>query len=110
MASARIGVDIGGTFTDLVLLDDNGDIAFTKVSSTPAAPEEAVLTGVERILEQARLRTSDVVEVLHGTTVGSNTLLQKVGAKCGLATWMKTALPRPATRGLVLWSISMIMS
>src|ERR1700728_1626794 len=86
MASARIGVDIGGTFTDLVLLDDNGDIAFTKVSSTPAAPEEAVLTGVERILEQARLRTSDVVEVLHGTTVGSNTLLQKVGAKCGLIT------------------------
>ncbi|PRE44704.1 hydantoinase/oxoprolinase family protein [Burkholderia multivorans] len=86
MASARIGVDIGGTFTDLVLLDDKGYVTFTKVSSTPAAPEEAVLTGVERILEQAGLKTSDVTEVLHGTTVGSNTMLQKVGAKCGLIT------------------------
>jgi N-methylhydantoinase A len=86
MASARIGVDIGGTFTDLVLLDDKGYVTFTKVSSTPAAPEEAVLTGVQRILEQAGMRTSDVTEVLHGTTVGSNTMLQKVGAKCGLIT------------------------
>lgn len=86
MASARIGVDIGGTFTDLVLLDDEGQVTFTKVSSTPAAPEEAVLTGVARILEQAGLSTSDVTEVLHGTTVGSNTMLQKVGAKCGLIT------------------------
>ncbi|NIE64567.1 hydantoinase/oxoprolinase family protein [Burkholderia sp. Ax-1719] len=86
MASARIGVDIGGTFTDLVLLDDNGQVTFTKVSSTPAAPEEAVLTGIDRILGQAGLKTSDVTEVLHGTTVGSNTMLQKVGAKCGLIT------------------------
>lgn len=86
MANARIGVDIGGTFTDLVLLDDNGQVTFTKVSSTPAAPEEAVLTGVQRILEQAGLHTRDVCEVLHGTTVGSNTMLQKVGAKCGLLT------------------------
>ncbi|MGU7774492.1 hydantoinase/oxoprolinase family protein [Burkholderia sp. MR1-5-21] len=86
MASARIGVDIGGTFTDLVLLDDKGRVTFTKVSSTPAAPEEAVLTGVERILKQAGLKTDDVTEVLHGTTVGSNTMLQKVGAKCGLIT------------------------
>jgi len=86
MASARIGVDIGGTFTDLVLLDDKGNVHFTKVSSTPKAPEEAVLTGVERILEQSGLKTDDVTEVLHGTTVGSNTMLQKVGAKCGLIT------------------------
>jgi N-methylhydantoinase A len=86
MASARIGVDIGGTFTDLVLLDDKGYVTFTKVSSTPAAPEEAVLTGVQRILDQAGMKTSDVTEVLHGTTVGSNTMLQKVGAKCGLIT------------------------
>jgi N-methylhydantoinase A len=86
MASARIGVDIGGTFTDLVLLDDKGYVTFTKVSSTPSAPEEAVLTGVQRILEQAGMKTADVTEVLHGTTVGSNTMLQRVGAKCGLIT------------------------
>ncbi len=86
MRQARIGVDIGGTFTDLVLLDSDGQVFITKVSSTPAAPEEAVLTGIAKILEQAGLTVSDVTEVLHGTTVGSNTLLQKVGAKTGLIT------------------------
>ncbi len=86
MAPARIGVDIGGTFTDLVLLDDSGRTFFTKVSSTPAKPEEAVLTGVREIIATAKLPTGDLTEILHGTTVGSNTLLQKVGAKCGLLT------------------------
>lgn len=86
MATARIGVDIGGTFTDLVLLNDSGQSFSTKVSSTPAAPEQAVLTGVRRILEQAQMNVADVSEVLHGTTVGSNTLLQKAGARCGLIT------------------------
>ncbi|OZI31151.1 5-oxoprolinase [Bordetella genomosp. 10] len=86
MPTARIGVDIGGTFTDLVLLDDTGHSFSTKVSSTPAAPEQAVLTGIRRILDQARMNMSDVIEVLHGTTVGSNTLLQKAGARCGLIT------------------------
>lgn len=86
MRRARIGVDIGGTFTDLVLLDDDGRTAFAKVSSTPAAPEEAVLTGVKLILEKAGLGVEAVTEVLHGTTVGSNTLLQKAGARTGLIT------------------------
>ncbi len=86
MARARIGVDIGGTFTDLVLLDESGRTVFTKVSSTPARPEEAVLTGVRQIVTSARLDMRDIVEVLHGTTVGSNTLLQKTGAKTGLIT------------------------
>jgi N-methylhydantoinase A len=86
MRHARIGVDIGGTFTDLVLLDDDGQAFFAKVSSTPAAPEEAVLTGTQLILEKAGLDVDAVTEVLHGTTVGSNTLLQKAGAKTGLIT------------------------
>ena len=83
---ARIGVDIGGTFTDLVLLNSEGKTYFQKVASTPPAPEQAVLTGIGLVLEQAGLDPSQVSEVLHGTTVGSNTLLQKVGAKCGLIT------------------------
>lgn len=86
MRRARIGVDIGGTFTDLVLLDTEGQVFFAKVSSTPAAPEQAVLTGVKLICDQAGLGVDAVSEVLHGTTVGSNTLLQKVGAKTGLIT------------------------
>src|SRR5688572_13672077 len=83
---ARIGVDIGGTFTDLVLLDSGGTCFSRKVPSTPANPADAVITGIELILADAKLKAGDVSEVLHGTTVGSNTLLQKVGAKTGLLT------------------------
>ncbi|MCP5152828.1 MAG: hydantoinase/oxoprolinase family protein [Ectothiorhodospiraceae bacterium] len=84
--SVRIAVDIGGTFTDLVALDSDGGIATLKVASTPAAPEAAVLDGVARLLERVGLAAGDVREVVHGTTVGSNTLLQKVGAPTGLVT------------------------
>lgn len=83
---ARIGVDIGGTFTDLVLLDGDGTCFARKVPSTPPDPAEAVIAGVALILEDAGLAATDVSEVLHGTTVGSNTLLQKVGARTGLIT------------------------
>ena len=83
---ARIGVDIGGTFTDLVLLDSAGTCFSRKVPSTPVNPAEAVITGIELILADSGLKAEDVSEVLHGTTVGSNTLLQKVGAKTGLLT------------------------
>ncbi len=59
---------------------------FHKGPSTPAKPEQAVLTGIRQITETAGLDVSKVTEVVHGTTVGSNTLLQKVGAKTGLIT------------------------
>jgi N-methylhydantoinase A len=84
--TARIGTDIGGTFTDLVLLDSLGRTFFEKVSSTPADPGEAVLTGIRQILAKAELDVAAVTQVLHGTTVGSNTLLQQAGARCGLIT------------------------
>jgi N-methylhydantoinase A len=84
--SAAIGVDIGGTFTDLVLRDAEGRCFARKVPSTPVHPEAAVITGIAEILQDAGLTAADVTEVLHGTTVGSNTLLQKVGAKTGLLT------------------------
>ena len=85
-AGARLSVDIGGTFTDLVLLRGDGTSFSCKVSSTPASPEDAVINGLQLILDQSALEASDIVEVLHGTTVGSNTLLQKLGARCGLIT------------------------
>jgi N-methylhydantoinase A len=83
---ARIGVDIGGTFTDLVLSDDAGTTWFDKRASTPSRPEIAVLDGIGGLLRRAGLRPADLVEILHGTTVGSNTLLQKSGACTGLIT------------------------
>ena len=86
MSQARLGVDIGGTFTDLVLMLNDGAIISTKVASTPASPEAAVLTGLDLVLDSAGLGPELLVEVLHGTTVGSNTLLQKRGAPTGLIT------------------------
>jgi N-methylhydantoinase A len=84
--SARISVDVGGTFTDLVLMTDAGKAYFLKISSTPAAPERAVVAGLAAIIARAGLSPDAIGEVLHGTTVGSNTLLQKTGARCGLIT------------------------
>ncbi|MDO8360950.1 MAG: hydantoinase/oxoprolinase family protein [Devosia sp.] len=84
--TARLSVDIGGTFTDLVLLCSDGVTYSAKVSSTPAAPEDAVLTGMAEVLGAAGMAPGELTEVLHGTTVGSNTLLQKLGARCGLIT------------------------
>src|SRR5690606_7891293 len=84
--SARIGVDIGGTFTDLVMIEGDGRLHHAKVSSTPSAPEEAVVTGISTLIAEAGIRPGDVREIVHGTTVGSNTLLQKVGVRAGLIT------------------------
>lgn len=85
MGRARIAADVGGTFTDLVLRD--GDrVRALKVASTPEAPERAVLEGVQRLLQATGLAAGDISDVLHGTTVGSNTLLQRAGAACGLIT------------------------
>lgn len=83
---ARLSVDIGGTFTDLVLLREDGMNFSCKMSSTPEAPEDAVITGVDEILRLSGVLPGQIAEVLHGTTVGSNTLLQKTGARCGLIT------------------------
>src|SRR5690606_803475 len=57
-----------------------------KIPSTPSQPELAVIEGIRTLLAQADIRPDSVSEVLHGTTVGSNTLLQKTGARCGLIT------------------------
>ena len=84
--SVRIGVDVGGTFTDFVLLFRDGSIRTLKVPSTPQQPEAAVVEGLQNLLIQAEVTPSCVSEILHGTTVGSNTLLQRAGARCGLIT------------------------
>lgn len=84
--NARVAVDIGGTFTDLVLLRGDGQTHYLKLASTPDHPEQAVIDGIATILEAAGLAPGDVAEVLHGTTVGSNTLLQKLGVTTGLIT------------------------
>lgn len=82
----RVAVDIGGTFTDIALFLEFGLIHQSKVSSTPADPSRAVVDGVGSLLAELSIAPSAVAEVLHGTTVGSNTILQRSGAKTGLIT------------------------
>jgi N-methylhydantoinase A len=84
--SARVGVDIGGTFTDIVLRLPDGTLRVSKVSSTPEDPGLAVVRGLAALLRAADVAPASVVEVVHGTTVASNTILQKKGARVGLLT------------------------
>lgn len=84
--SARIGVDVGGTFTDIVLALPDGQIYVNKTTTTPLDPGEGAATGVAAVLAEAGLDPSEVAEVVHGTTVASNAILQKIGARTGLLT------------------------
>jgi len=86
VSTVRIAVDIGGTFTDIVLMSGNGVLHESKVSTTPADPSIAVVEGLRALLAELAIPPGDVAEVLHGTTVGSNTLLQRSGAATGLIT------------------------
>src|ERR1700749_864535 len=82
----RIAVDIGGTFPDIAVLTDAGLIHQSKISSTPDDPSVAVVEGVAQLLAELSIDPVVVAEVLHGTTVGSNTILQRKGARTGLIT------------------------
>src|SRR6266853_2697665 len=86
----RIGIDVGGTFTDLVAIDAGGGTMLAKVPSTPEDPSLGVLDGLAQLagrlgLERAALLgTTD--RIVHGTTVATNALLERKGAKTGLLT------------------------
>jgi N-methylhydantoinase A len=79
--SARVGVDIGGTFTDIALRLPDGTLRVSKVSATPEDPGRAVVRGLDALLRAAGVPPASVVEVVHGTTVASNTILQQKGAR-----------------------------
>ncbi len=83
-AELRIAVDTGGTFTDCVWVED-GQVRMLKVFSTPDDPARAIVSAVEKIMEVARPRATHVT-LLHGTTVGTNTLLQRKGARVASVT------------------------
>jgi N-methylhydantoinase A len=83
----RIGVDVGGTFTDLALVDEaTGRITFHKVPSTPHDPSQAIETGILGILALAKGAPAEVVFLGHGTTVATNMVIERRGAKTGLLT------------------------
>jgi N-methylhydantoinase A len=83
----RVGVDSGGTFTDICLFDErSGRIAVWKVSSTPTDPSQAVAEGLDEALARIAAHASDVSFFGHGTTVATNALIQHHGAPTGLIT------------------------
>lgn len=82
----RVGIDIGGTFTDIVLSAADGTLHLSKVASTPDDPGRAVIDGLHDLLARLRIDVNRVAEIVHGTTVGSNTILARSGAKTGLIT------------------------
>lgn len=80
-----VGVDVGGTFTDVTLVDsDKGSIKNHKVPSTPKDPSHAIMTGIEQILEMNSIPFNEVEYLAHGTTVATNALIERKGAKTAL--------------------------
>jgi N-methylhydantoinase A len=83
----RLGVDIGGTFTDLVWVDDvTGEVRVGKLLTTPKDPAQAVEQGVLRLLEDAGAVPAGVRSLIHGTTLATNALIERKGARTGLLT------------------------
>ena len=85
--SVRIAIDTGGTFTDLVLSDpDTGRLVFHKVPSTPADPSRALVEGVKGLVDRAGVGKGGILFLIHGTTVATNTILQRRGARTAFIT------------------------
>lgn len=83
---ARISADVGGTFTDVILINARGDLWTHKLPSTPPHFEQAVLQAIDHLLEVANVTGSLVVEIAHGTTVATNAVLEHQGARTALIT------------------------
>ncbi len=82
----RLGVDIGGTFTDIVLLAPDGTVVTKKVSSSTDDYARAIVDGLQEVFAAGGLASADIVEVLHGATVASNAILERRGAKTAMIT------------------------
>lgn len=83
--SCRVGVDIGGTFTDIAL-DVGGVLHSTKILTDYELPERAILTGVKTVIDAAGLKLSDIDQLIHGTTLATNALIERRGAKTAFIT------------------------
>jgi N-methylhydantoinase A len=85
--SARLGVDVGGTFTDLVVVDEStGSLRVGKVLTTPKDPAHAVEAGIAALLAETGVAVADVRAVVHGTTLATNALIERKGARTALLT------------------------
>lgn len=85
MKGIRMGVDIGGTFTDVVLEKDGQQFS-TKVLTTYIAPENAIIDGMHQVCNKASISPSQIGQIIHGTTLATNALIERNGAKTALIT------------------------
>jgi len=85
-SKARLAVDIGGTFTDVVLELANGEFVSTKLLTTYDHPGRAVLGGIDLVLRQAGITSAQVGLIIHGTTLATNALIERRGARTALLT------------------------
>lgn len=85
LAAGRLAVDIGGTFTDIVLETTNGHWT-AKVLTTPEAPDEAVIEGIGLVMTQANATPADIDLIIHGTTLATNAILERKGAATAFIT------------------------
>ena len=85
-AGLHVAVDTGGTFTDIGIRKDDGELFVWKVPSTPEAPNEAVIDGIVGGLEQIDRSPEEITRLVHGTTVATNTVLTREGGRVGLLT------------------------
>jgi N-methylhydantoinase A len=83
--AARVGIDIGGTFTD-VALELDGRLVSAKILTDYAAPERAILSVLREVVSQAGIAVSDIGMIIHGTTLATNALIQRSGARTALVT------------------------
>ena len=85
-----LGVDVGGTFTDLVVMDETGNTQMFKVESTPGQAWNGFLEGIKQAATGLRMSEEELLKktthLAHGTTIATNTLLERKGAKVGLIT------------------------
>ena len=87
MAEYALGLDIGGTFTDIVVYDQSGAVSYShKELTTPEAPHRGVVAGIKRLFEAERLAYRDVTRMVHATTLFTNALIERKGAPTGLIT------------------------
>ena len=84
--SIRLGVDIGGTFTDVVLEGLDGTLTSAKVLTTHEAPEDAIITGLGQVCQASGTAPERIGQIIHGTTLATNALIERRGAKTALIT------------------------
>src|SRR5680860_81929 len=82
----RLGIDIGGTFTDVVLLSSEQNVSCAKVSTTPGDPAVGFFHGLEAVLAGSDIQAHQVTEIVHGSTVATNAVLEGKGSRMGLIT------------------------